>query len=685
MAAFDGAQNAISNALGKVPGDWWGKFWSFWTRDFPAGVATVFSFLSPFNLINWITTLMGYGRGISGQYKSSIEKLYNELGRLAKGQFRGDPITEYKNIMAIAAEVVTEVEMSTAAIELAVPWKTTGLGGAIGAVLLDTAIGGTVGAVHGTFLDALLRPVTKWLNENIRGNYPDIGTATPMFYRGKLKEDDLKQILRWTGYDDKYIDAWIDMIKNRVPDIGTARQMFLRDKIKEDDLDKVLEYSGFFGKWKDAYKALIYEIPSETTLFRLWFKGLIKEEELDSMLRAKGYDSNTINWLKQDAWYYPSVQDLIRFFVREAIPAVHGELAKAKLAGLPKEFYEYGKKAGIPAEWVEAYWAAHWNLPSVEQVYEMFWRGLKSPYTGATMVRDDVVRFLAEQDIDPRWRDNLVELSYKLPGRIEARWALEWGIWDERRMEQFLRAGGLHPDWIPDVIAIEKKNVFREHYNAIMAAAKRAFQKGFMTKDQYLATIERLGYPKEVQELRAWEADLLFDIELKEDQMKYVIQQYRDGQIDEAQLRNMLSSIIVDPQKLEKVVQLEVALKQRRRVGKPTLEEQIAALERRRAELQRKLLDLDSDRAQLIKIRDAEMAIWQAKIAKQEELIQMAVKPEQKQKLQMDLEIMKRQMGRAKIYYENKLAELEETMNFIRQDIEAITSQIEAMRRAMAS
>jgi chromosome segregation ATPase len=147
----------------------------------------------------------------------------------------------------------------------------------------------------------------------------------------------------------------------------------------------------------------------------------------------------------------------------------------------------------------------------------------------------------------------------------------------------------------------------------------------------------------------------------------------------------MLSSIIVDSQKLEKVVQLEVALKQRRRVEKPALEEQIAALERRRTELQRKLLDLDSDRAQLEKIRDAEMAIWQAKIAKQEELIQMAVKPEQREKLQLDLEIMKRQMERARIYYENRLAELEETMNFVRQDIDAITSQIEAMRRAAAS
>jgi hypothetical protein len=301
------------------------------------------------------------------------------------------------------------------------------------------------------------------------------------------------------------------------------------------------------------------------------------------------------------------------------------------------------------------------------------------------MTEEDVARFLREADIDPRWRNNLIEIAYRLPERREARWGLEWGIWDEKRMEQFLRATGLHPDYIPDVIAIEKKNVFREHYNAIMAAAKRAFQRGFMTKDQYLATIGRLGFPKEVQELRAWEADLLFDIELKEDQMKYVIQQYRDGKIDEAQLRNMLSSIIVDPQKLEKVVQLEVALKQRRRVEKPTLEEQIAALERRRAELQRKLLDLDSDRAQLIKIRDAEMAIWQAKIAKQEELIQMAVKPEQREKLQLDLEIMKRQMERARIYYENRLAELEETMNFVRQDIDAITSQIEAMRKAAAS
>ena len=371
--------------------------------------------------------------------------------------------------------------------------------------------------------------------------------------------------------------------------------------------------------------------------------------------------------------------------MREAIPAVHGEVAKAKLVGLPKEFYDYARKAGLPDEWVEAYWAAHWRLPTTEQVYEMFWRSLPSPYTGRPMVKDDVVRFLVEQDIDPRWRDNLVEIAYRLPGRIVARWGLEWGIWDEKRFEEFLRCEGLHPDWIPDVIAIEKKNVFREHYGAVMSAARRAFQRGFITKEEYINIISRLGYPKEVQELRAWEADLLFDIELKEDEMKYIIQQYRDGQIDEAQLRNMLSGIIVDPAKLDRVVQYEVALKQRRKVEKPTLQEQLASLERRRLELQRRLIDLDSDLAQAKRIRDAEMAIWQAKISKQEELIAMAVKPEQKEKLELQLEVMKRQMERARIYHENRIAEIEETMRFVRQDLEAIESQIEALRRAMAA
>jgi len=685
MAAFDGAQNAISNALGKVPGDWWGKFWSFWTKDFPADVATVFSFLSPFKLSSWIATLMGYGRGISDKYKESLNKFYDKLKQLSKGELKGDPITLYTDIMATVAEVVTEIEMSTAAIELAVPWKTTGLGGSLGGELLDMTVAPAVDSLRSTFFEALMRWPTRVINSILRGNYPDINTAAEMYYRGDLKLGDLVQILVESGFDDKYIQPWINLITNRLPPLRDLMRMYARGEAIWDDVVRGLEHAGIPEWWHDKYRYLMFDAPGEDKLFNMFFRGIINEETLNRKLRWHGYCDEDIEALKKQAWYYPSVSDLIRFFVREAIPAVYGELARAKLADMPSEFYDYVRKVGMPEEWAEAHWASHWVLPSASQVYEMMWRGLPSPYTGRPMTEEDVARFLREADIDPRWRGNLVEIAYRLPERREARWGLEWGIWDEKRMEQFLRATGLHPDYIPDVIAIEKKNVFREHYNAIMAAAKRAFQRGFMTKDQYLATIGRLGFPQEVQELRAWEADLLFDIELKEDQMKYVIQQYRDGQIDETQLRDMLSSIIVDSQKLEKVVQLEVALKQRRKVEKPALEEQIAALERRRTELQRKLLDLDSDKAQLEKIRDAEMAIWQAKIAKQEELIQMAVKPEQREKLQLDLEIMKRQMERARIYYENRLAELEETMNFVRQDIDAITSQIEAMRKAAAS
>jgi hypothetical protein len=436
--------------------------------------------------------------------------------------------------------------------------------------------------------------------------------------------------------------------------------------------------------WKHLRWQFRGAYPGIEDALKMWIRGLMGEERLDEVLGWHGLETDFAEGYKQLAWYYPSVSDMIRFFVREAIPEVHGRIAEMKLQDMPPEMIEYAKKAGIPENWTKAFWAAHWVLPSVEQVYRMLQRGLVSPYTGRTMTREDVATFLKESDVDPRWRDNLIELSYDLPGRIEARWGLEWGIWDEAKFSEFLRAQGLHPDWIPTVVNIEKKNVFREHLNAVMSAAKRAFQRGFMTREQYVATLSKLGYPKEVQELRAWEADILQDIELREDILKEAITQFRADQIDEAQLRNILSSIIVVPEKLEQIVKLEVALKQKRAIPKVTVEEQIAALERRRAEIQRKLLDLDSDLEQARKIRDAELAIWEAKIARQKELIEMAVKPEQKEKLQLQLEIMLRQYERAKVYHANKIAELEETINFARQDLEAVESQIEALKRSIA-
>jgi len=683
LVTFDGVQTAVSNAIGGLPTNLWDGFWNFWTVTVPRGIGTVMSMLSPANISSWFNTLMQHGKGLSEIFKSPIQRFYEKVMNIARGKEAKKPEDLFLDLIGLLVEVVAQIELSTVAIELAIPWKNTGLGGSVGAALMDMTMGAAVGSVTGTFFEALLRIPTRMLNEAWRGNFPDITAASQMYYRNKLSRDDLVQVMKWMGYDDKYIEGYLNMITDRPPAMADMTRLFFRGEASEDDLRKVLKYSGISPEWHDKLVKTIYEIPGESDLFRMWFRGIIDEDALDKMLKARGYDSETIDRLKMSAWFYPGVSDLIRFFIREAIPSVHGELARAKLVGMPREFYEYGRKAGIPDEWVEAFWASHWQLPSVEQVYRMFWRGLTSPYSGRPFMVDDVDKFLAEADVDPRWRDNLVEIAYNLPGRIDARWGLEWGIWDERRFEQFLKSEGYHPDWIPDILAIEKKNVFREHYNAVMSAALRLYQRGYMTREQLQNTLRDLGYPDEVIKYRMWQADLQQEAEIKDDLLKATVQDFRDGKITADELRSILSGIIVIPERLDQIVRLETARAQKRGVAKETLQTQLESLRDREKSLVMKLTDLRSDLDNQKKLMEAELKIWDTKIETQERLLEVETRPDKRAAIQDRINLLKSQRERARIYYENKIAELQESIGFVEQQLEDVRSKISALEEAL--
>ena len=683
MAAFDGAQTAISSALMQLGKILWDGFWHFWTVTVPSGLNTIFNLLSPTRLLGNARTLMGIGRSVVGDYVQLIGRLIDKLVEIARRPSARDPIANIKEVLATAADVVTQVEFSTIALELALPWKYSGLGGSWGAALLEMTAGAAVGGATGSFLEVLLRGPTKWANENFRGNFPALEPAVQMYYRNLLSLQDIRQILVWQGFDDVYINAWLKMITERLPPFETLSKLYFWGFIGEEDLRKSLQYAGIHEKYIPGMLRSIYTIPPESQLTSMWFRGIIDEKTLDALLRARGYQAEMVRAIKEEAWFYPSVRDLITFFVREAIPAVHGELARAKLVGLPREMYEYARKAGIPPEWVEAYWASHWQLPGTEQVYRMLWRGLRSPYTGGQFTITDVERFLAEADVDPRWRTNLVEIAYDLPGRIVARWGLEWGIWDERRFEQFLRAEGLHPDWIPDVIAIEKKNVFREHINAVMSAALRMYKRGYITREEFQRTLQQLGFPDEVIKLRMWQADLEAEAELRDDVIAAAIAEFRAGKIGDADLRHILSGMIVIPERLDSIVRLEVARAQRRAVPKPDLQAQLERLQEREADLSRRLADLESDLENARRLMEAEMRVWDAKIEAVREALQIETRPARVKQLQDRLELLEVQKARARIGHENRMREIQETIGFVQAELEDVRSKIAAIRQAM--
>jgi len=166
----------------------------------------------------------------------------------------------------------------------------------------------------------------------------------------------------------------------------------------------------------------------------------------------------------------PSAQDLITFSVREVFtrPELEEEF--------PEEFGRWMKLQGFSERWARAYWAAHWRLPGVEQVYEMYHRGIIS--------EEEMKEFLKFADYHREWRDKLLAISWSLPTRIDLRWMFEWGILSKEEAGDFMKKTGLDPEWVPKVMDAYERNLLRDEIGRLRTQIRSEIKKGYATEDE---------------------------------------------------------------------------------------------------------------------------------------------------------------------------------------------------------
>lgn len=183
-------------------------------------------------------------------------------------------------------------------------------------------------------------------------------------------------------------------------------------------------YSGVNRARYEQMVLLAGSPPGGETVLEMLNRGDLTEQEArDAILESRLKPKYTESFLKlRDL--IPSANDLIQFAVKDAFDP--DAVSRFQLnEQFPEEILEWTRKKGLSEEWTKKYWAAHWRLPSVEQVFEMLWR---SPETGITP--EDVDRFLKVDDISPFWRDKLKAITYKVFTRVDVRRMYKVGILD---------------------------------------------------------------------------------------------------------------------------------------------------------------------------------------------------------------------------------------------------------------
>ena len=176
-----------------------------------------------------------------------------------------------------------------------------------------------------------------------------------------------------------------------------------------------------------------------------WNRGLVDEGQVGSWLAANGYGSNAEAMIKELRLQLPGPTDLVRFGVREVFtPEVAERFGQFRdfppQFGALMEFLGFGGGTSGPGAvggpgggrtWAEAFWAAHWDLPSPNQAFEMLHRRVALD-DGTTFDQDTLRLLLRALDVMPFWRGPLTQIAFRPFTRVDVRRMHLLGILDPR-------------------------------------------------------------------------------------------------------------------------------------------------------------------------------------------------------------------------------------------------------------
>ncbi|MDI6616837.1 MAG: hypothetical protein QME27_08985, partial [Syntrophaceae bacterium] len=313
------------------------------------------------------------------------------------------------------------------------------------------------------------------------------------------------------------------------------------------------------------------EIPDVGDAMTMRRRGILTDVEFHDVLARHGYGGAYETGYADMLNVIPGIGDLITFVVREVIT--------------PADFVAWAAKQGLSEYWANSYWEAHWVLPAYGSLQEAFYRGLISP--------EEFDKYIVWHDYKPEPRpgisrsdvDIMHELTWHLPGRIEARWMYRWGLIDADALLELTKMYGIHPDWQKAVADAERLNQALAERTALANVYRSDVVEGLMSFEDYEGKLRELRYtPEEIaymlEEARRRRAKRLESAHVTEARDLTRSQLSRLFELDiitEAEYRERLAKLNYAPTEIDLIVKADQrvkALAEERRLARQQEEEE---------------------------------------------------------------------------------------------------------------
>lgn len=228
--------------------------------------------------------------------------------------------------------------------------------------------------------------------------------------------------------------------RNEILQPPEAIEAFYRRLVDSDFLDHELASLGYSKERVDHLLKIRQQMIGVIESIILWRRQEISDQDLEERLSKLGLPENDIPLWVKFTETRPGVQDIIRFAVREVyspeIAEKYGQFEGAdEIAAVASDDL---KAVGIRPEDLRNYWAAHWELPSVQQGYEMVQRNV--------IGLDDLRTLMRTADVMPYWREKLIAISYNPLTRVDVRRMHKVGTLTDADLIRAYQDVGYNPD-----------------------------------------------------------------------------------------------------------------------------------------------------------------------------------------------------------------------------------------------
>jgi len=253
-----------------------------------------------------------------------------------------------------------------------------------------------------------------------------------LYRRGIIEEPELRYRLSEIGWRDTPLEREIQ-IGWSIPNAMLLVQGNLFAVADNEKILKDIQHADIHPDYAQTYLDAVLTKPATTDLISYMLRMNPDMPDAERELKRIGIHPDYIDVYKTLAHPIPPVADIITMAVREAFSP---EIAErfGQYEDFPPEFEQYAAQKGLTKEWASRYWAAHWNLPSPTQGFDMLHRGIIDVETLNTLLR--------AQDVMPFWRDKLIQIAYRPLTRVDVRRMYREGILDEGEVYEAYKIAG---------------------------------------------------------------------------------------------------------------------------------------------------------------------------------------------------------------------------------------------------